>query len=99
MARFDVYVNSVEDGWLLDIQSDIIPDIGSRIVVPLSTMPHGLTPVRFLNPTFVVNGLELVMLTHLVFAAPSNILARPIFNLIERQDQINRAIDVALYGF
>jgi toxin CcdB len=35
MARFDVYKGTRASGLLLDIQSDLLDEFGSRVVVPL----------------------------------------------------------------
>lgn len=99
MARFDVYVSPTDAGWLLDVQSDIIPDIGSRIVVPLVALPIKLKPVRILNPVFVIEGVAFVMLTHLVFAIPAALLGRSRFSLGDHYDEIKRALDMAFDGF
>ena len=35
MARYDFYRNAESDGYLLDVQSDILEGLSMRVVVPL----------------------------------------------------------------
>ncbi|CAM5429606.1 hypothetical protein TMEC54S_03045 [Thauera mechernichensis] len=39
MARFDVYRNSAGEGFLLDVQADLLSHLNTRVVVPL--LPPG----------------------------------------------------------
>ena len=39
MARFDVYRNSAGEGFLLDVQADLLSYLNTRVVVPL--LPSG----------------------------------------------------------
>lgn len=44
MARFDIYPNPVGAGYLLDIQTDLLSGLNTRVVVPL--MPVDTAPTR-----------------------------------------------------
>ena len=98
MARFDVYLTGSGD-YLLDVQTDLIPPLGTRVVVPL--MPVGAVPhaVGRLHPIFEVEGTQLVMATHLMGAVPQRELGRRIGRLWDRYDDITAAIDMIFLGF
>ena len=98
MARFDVYLTGSGD-YLLDIQTDLIPTLGTRLVVPL--MPVGAVPTAIgkLHPTFDVDGRGLVMATHLMGAVPQRRLGRVVARLWDRYDEIVAAVDMIFLGF
>jgi toxin CcdB len=35
MAKYDVFPNPSGDGYLLDVQTDLLSDLNTRVVVPL----------------------------------------------------------------
>ena len=69
MARFDVYKSGNARGLLLDIQSDLLDEFGSRVVVPLLPA-EDMQSVSRLHPVFVINDERYIMSTHLIFAIP-----------------------------
>ncbi|TIL94399.1 MAG: plasmid maintenance protein CcdB, partial [Mesorhizobium sp.] len=42
MARYDVFAGRVEGSCLLDVQSDLLDDFKTRVVIPL--LPTTMTP-------------------------------------------------------
>lgn len=98
MARYDVYPGAPGCGLLLDCQADVLDHLASRIVVPL--MPGAsVEPIPRLNPLFTINGQNLVMATHLIFAIPTERLQRPIANLEAEHYTIVAALDMLTTGF
>src|SRR3546814_20358659 len=98
MARYDVYPGAPGRGLLLDCQSDILDHLASRIVVPLMPLAK-IEPIPRLNPLFTVDGLTLVMATHLFFAIPVERLQRPVANLATGHYTIVDARDMLIRGF
>jgi toxin CcdB len=98
MARFDVYLTGSGD-YLLDVQTDLIPPLGTRLVVPL--MPNAGVPnaIGRLHPIFEVDGNRLVMATHLMGAVPVRQLGQRVGRLWDRYDDIVAAIDMIFLGF
>lgn len=98
MARFDVYLTGGGD-YVLDVQTDLIPPLGTRLVVPL--MPAGAVPsaIGRLHPIFEIDGRRLVMATHLMGAIPERQLGRRVSRLLDRYDDIVAAIDMIFLGF
>ena len=54
MARFDLYHNP-DGGYLLDVQTDLLNHLNTRMVVPLLPMQTAPKPAATLNP--VLRGL------------------------------------------
>jgi toxin CcdB len=99
MARFDFYAGSGNARYLLDVQSDHLWQLPTRVMVPLGPAPKSPPSVRDLTPHLVVQGEELMMLTPFIAAMQRNRLGRPLGNLRDRADDITRALDILLTGF
>lgn len=99
MPRFDVYPNSEGEGFLLDVQADLLGHLNTRMVVPLLPLSRAPQPARHLNPVFDIAGECLVMTTQFMAAVPARLLQTPIGNLQARRQEIVAAIDFLLQGF
>jgi toxin CcdB len=99
MARFDVYRNPEGDGCLLDIQTDLLSHLNSRLVVPLLPLSIAPQPAKILNPSFEAAGETLVMVTQFMAAVPSSMLRTPMASLKAEHDTIAAALDFLLQGF
>lgn len=99
MTRFDVFDNPDGPGALLNVQSDLLEDFNTRLVVPLMPRDQAPAPARYLNPIFQIDNSELVMVTQFMATVPAKILRRRIGSLRDNSDQITRAIDMLLQGF
>jgi toxin CcdB len=99
MARFDVYSNPDGEGYLLDVQADILSYLRSRVVVPLQPKAVAHIPMARLNPVIEVGENEVVMMTHFLSAVPTCILQSPIANLDPQRDVIVDAMDFLQQGF
>lgn len=98
MARFDVYRPGDRPGYLLDCQTDLLSDLGTRFVVPLllrETMPPA---VSRLNPILNIAGESHVMATQLAASVPSRGLGRRVGSLREEADRIVGALDFLITG-
>ncbi|MBY6046099.1 CcdB family protein [Vannielia litorea] len=98
MARFDVYRGDTGSTLLLDIQSDLLSGLNTRLVVPLLPADNAPPPIRYLNPLFEVKGERYLMATQLMAAVPQRILSAPIASLSESADEITRATDTLMQG-
>ncbi len=100
MARFDLYPNpSVGWGYVLDVQSDLLDGLNTRMVVPLLAPAHAPLPAQRLNPVFDIDGHPHVMVTQFMAAVPSVALGTVCGNLGKQADQITAAIDMLMQGF
>jgi toxin CcdB len=98
MARFDIYKGSHAASLLLDIQSDLLDEFGSRVVVPLIPA-EGVQSVSRLHPEFVINDKTYIMSTHLIFAIPVDRLGAKIGSLAQEDLVITSAVDKLFSGY
>lgn len=99
MARFDVFENENGAGYLLDVQTDLLSGLNTRVVVPLLPESSAPIPAQRLNPVFSIGGQELVMTTQYMAAVPEGELRSVVASLAEQQDEITAALDMVFLGF
>lgn len=99
MAQYDVYPNPGGAGLLLDLQTDLLDGMETRVVAPLMPRDAAPTPAKRLNPVFVVDGVEHVLLVQSLAAVPASILTPPVANLTAQADAVTAAIDMVFHGF
>ena len=101
MARVDVYSRpgTDGDGYVIDVQADLLHDLSTRVVAPLLSAGIAPKPARNLNPAFEIDGEPYVMLTQFIAAVPARELRAPVVSLAARGDDIMRALDTLLVGF
>jgi toxin CcdB len=105
VARFDVYPNPGAQGgttpYLLDIQSDLLDGLDSRVVIPLRSLEHFAKvklPTR-LTPVLQINGKDYLLETPKMGAMPNRSLKNSVTSLSAQQDQINAALDFLFQGY
>jgi toxin CcdB len=104
MAQFDVYRNAnaatrTRIPYLLDIQSDLLGVLATRVVVPLckpETLKGRLA--ERLNPAFEIEGREVAMLTTELAGVPAKTLGERIASLSGQRDAIIAALDLVISG-
>lgn len=84
---------------MLDVQSDILGGLNTRVVVPLLAKPSAPLPAHRLNPIFDLEGQELVMATQYMAAIPEKELRSNVGNLADKQGEIFAALDMLFLGF
>ena len=99
MAKYDVFPNPSGDGFLLDVQTDLLSDLNTRVVVPLLPKSSAPKPATRLNPTFDIDGQSVVMVTQFLAAVPTGILKSSVGNLTEEFDTVTTAVDMLMQGF
>lgn len=99
MARFDIFENKDGAGYLLDVQSDLLSDLNTRVVVPLLPKSSAPSPAQKLNPVFNIEGQEVVMATQYMAAVPEGELRSGAGSLAEQQGEISAALDMLFLGF
>lgn len=105
MAQFDIYPNSGPGArttpFVVDVQSDLLDDLDTRIVIPLrrrDAFPVSVLPTR-LTPLVEVQGIECLLETPKMAAVPARILQQPAGSLIDRRNELTGAIDFLVHGF
>lgn len=99
MPKYDVYPNPSGDGYLLDVQTDLLSDLNTRVVVPLLPKSNAPKPAARLNPVFDIDGGSVVMVTQFMAAVPVGILKSQVCDLSDEFDQITVATDMLMQGF
>ncbi len=107
MARFDLYSNpsaksKAKSPYLLDIQSNHLGDLHSRVVVPLTRVLGSYTPTtiaRDLSPVFQIQGEEFLLETPLLGALRIALLGPAVGSLKSEQVRILSALDRLFGGY
>jgi len=105
MARFDVYANPGSHAnttpYLLDVQSDLLDGLDSRMVIPLRSLEH-FPQVRLstrLTPVLTIEGKVYLLETPKMGAVPVRILKQAVSSLTSDQEQITAALDFLFQGY
>ncbi|OLU24197.1 CcdB family protein [Pseudomonas sp. PA27(2017)] len=104
MAQFAVYENtnpatSAAVPLLLDVQSNLLAELGTRVVVPLyaaSTLQGKL--LKTLTPRFEIEGEPYVMMTPQMAGIANKQLGPMVVDLTARRDEIIAALDLLITG-
>jgi toxin CcdB len=100
LARFDVYVDPLNSNqYLLDVQSNLLSGMETRVVVPLVSAELFSVSAQRLNPVFTIQQTEFVMVTQFLSGVRIELLKSPITNLIDYADSITAALDMLFQGF
>jgi toxin CcdB len=98
MARFDVYASPDGEGYLLDVQADLVDSLNTRIVVPLMPISAAPTPAKRLNPVFDIQSERHVMVTQFLSAVPALLLKSPVTSFEVHDIEITGALDLLTTG-
>jgi len=104
MAQFDVYINPSRATrqaypFLLDVQSPMISEITTRIVLPLGKLQNFKNEyMKILTPVIEYEGEKLILVTPQISAVPSKILKEPVGSLKNFRDEVIAALDFAITG-
>lgn len=104
MAQFTVYRNAnpatrKSVPLLLDIQSGLIDDLATRVVVPLvpKKAAKGIE-LQVLTPILDIDGAAYLMVTPQLAGVPRRALGEPVADLSGRRADIVAAIDFLVTG-
>ena len=103
MARLTVYRNptrseSKHTPFLLDVQTDFIASLATRVVAPLRSHAAFPAPLDVLNPMFEIEGRKVVMDTAALAALPRGALRTEVTDLRGRRLDIDNALDFLFQG-
>jgi toxin CcdB len=104
MAQFNVYRNAngaqaKRFPFLLDVQTDLLEHLATRVVVPLADPKViGGKPAKILNPSFEIEGRKVVMLTQELAGVPKKLLGRKAGELGAHRGEIIAALDLIIAG-
>lgn len=103
MAQFKVYRNTrsprnADIPYLLDVQSDRVGALHTRVVAPLMLASHFGPASRQLNPVFKIEDVEVVMSTSELGAVPARRLRDVVTDLTAQRFEISAAVDFLFTG-
>jgi len=105
VAQFRVYRNPRAETknrfpLLLDVQSDLIGPLETRVMVPLSAVgAMGGRQMTVLMPTFVIDGRKFAMRTPQLAGIPASEIGSQVADLASHRGEIVAAIDLLVTGF
>jgi toxin CcdB len=104
MAQFAVYKNKNPQTkavfpLLLDVQTSLLSDLHSRVVVPLTKSAAALQkPMSRLTPIIKVEGVAHLLVTYQLAAISESALGSPVADASEHRDAVIAALDLLLTG-
>ncbi|NGP52008.1 CcdB family protein [Thioalkalivibrio sp. XN8] len=105
MPQFVVYRNpnpATRDRFplLLDVQNDLLAELGTRVVVPLAPATRlPAPPMTQLTPVLRLEGTDYVMLAPQLAGIPRRLLGESVADLSSRRDDILAALDFLVTGY
>ncbi len=102
MAQFDFYEYAGPNrsvAYLLDVQSNLLQGLATRLVIPLVKLEHFGPPMKKLNPVFTIEGEEHVLATSEIAGIPIKALGRRAGTLHARSPEIKGSIDFLQDGY
>jgi len=104
MSQFMAYANANQNTkdmypLLIDIQTDLIREIKTRVVIPLVLKEkHFSLPISNLNPVIMINRKEYLLLTQQIAGISTSQLGKEIVDLSKYRKLIIDAIDFVITG-
>jgi toxin CcdB len=103
MAQFDVCRNtnpapSRVIPYLLEVQSDLLDVLATRVVVPLVLATEMGKTAKTLNPQFEIEGVSVVMSTPEIAGVPCRVLGEKVASLQQQRKEIIAALDLLFTG-
>ena len=104
MAQFDVLKNTNRATktlypYLLDIQSDLLFDLDTTVVIPLTPSQNSLgSPVTRLHPVISILGVDYLAMTTLIAGIDRHSLGEKVASLEESRDEIISSLDLMITG-
>jgi toxin CcdB len=103
MAQFDVYenpnpVSRKSIPYLLDVQTDLLDNLATRVVVPLVASAAMPRPGHHLNPAFRIGEIMFLMSTAEIAGVSVKSLGKKVCNIKEQRNEIVAALDFLITG-
>ena len=80
------------------VQSDLLGDMATRVVIPLLPLSPSIRPAQRLNPIITVEGRPHILLTQQIDTVHARALGPALANAAAQRDAVIRAIDVLITG-
>lgn len=101
--QYMIYNNTSKNSaypYLVDVQSDIIDELTTRIVIPLYPMNRlQAGQVKRLNPVIEIEGEGYLVMTHEMASVPASLLGKQVMDARPYRQRIKDSIDFIFDGF
>ncbi len=100
MTQFDVHRRGRGSGgfYLVNVQSDLLSELETRLVIPAYTRGRQREQIARLNPVIQIGGEPHVLATQELAAISAKLLGEPTDNVAAARDRIFAAIDLLVTG-
>lgn len=101
MAQFDLlrHGKNRRFPFLLDVQADLLRDLATRVVVPLTPLRRMRgKPISRLNPVLALEGVQYALVFQELAAVPAQALGEVVGNLRGRREELIAALDLLFTG-
>jgi len=104
MAQFSVYKNKNPQStsaypYLVDIQSDLLSGMQTRVVVPLTKLSGPRKkPIKDLTPVVEIEGAKFLLLVPQLAGISINELVQPVGSLSAHREEVVAALDFLITG-
>lgn len=100
MGQFTVHQHRLQpDGpLLLNIQSDFLSGLSTRVVIPLNRRSADDQPINTLTPPVTIDGTRYLMDVPQLAGVPIGVLGEPVGDLSGMRDEVLAAIDMLITG-
>ena len=104
MGQFSVFKNKnprskTEFPYLVDVQSNLLDDLQTRVVIPLAKAPAlAKRPISTLSPLVEVQGHKYVLLTPQLAGISKSNLGAEVTSIAEHRDAVIAALDCLITG-
>jgi toxin CcdB len=105
VANLAVYRNTnpktkKEVPYLLDVQSELLVGLGTRVVIPLYSLKlRSIRVIARLTPKIVVEGETFILMTPQLAGINASELGEPVTTVQDQRTQIISALDMLFSGF
>jgi len=103
MSNFTLYKShssiQTEYEYLLNVQSSLLDDLKSRLVIPLIKKPFRKSIIQILNPEIEIDNTTYIILTQQMASVPINYLGKLIENIEINRTEVLSAIDFLITGY
>lgn len=103
MAQFIAYANGNPASrrrvpYVLDVQSDLIDTMGSRVMIPLIAPERAGHAIKGLMPRLDIAGEVMVMDTAQIASVPRRVIGMQVADLSDQRPAIMAALDMLISG-
>jgi toxin CcdB len=104
MAQFSVHKNKNPKSktaypYLVDVQSDLLSDLQTRVVVPLAKLTAlRKKPIRDLTPVVEIDGGKYLLLIPQLAGISMSELGQPVGTIAGHRDEVVAALDFLITG-